>query len=268
MPARIVRGEINASESLSRVSMLADLTFRALIVACDDWGRIDGRLPVLRGLIFPLRPEVTDRKLDGWLNELAAGPDAPIIRYVVDGRAYIALSGWEKHRGKSNRAASSKCPEPGSGRSAEIPGDPPVCIGYGVEGNESTPESGGPPSASKPGRSARRRVDPRAEAAWPLIRAAFAEHAAELGPNLGIDRSDLIAKRIDDGATVDDLVAAVHGYVRQNGLEPRGDFDPRRFFRPQTVFKAEGFSDRVDAGRGPRPVGSGVSKAAQLWGLR
>lgn len=101
-----------------------------------------------------------------------------------------------------------------------------------------------------------------------MVRAAFAEHGTTLGESIGADRADLIAKRLDAGATPDDLVAAVHGYVRQNGLEPRGDFDPRRFFRPQTVFKAEGFSDRVDAGRGPRPIGSGVSKAAQLWGLR
>ena len=104
MPARVIRGEINASDSLARVSMPADLTFRALIVAADDWGRLDGRLPVLRGMLFPLRQEVTDRKLDGWLDELAAGPDAPIVRYVVDGRPFIALMGWEKHRGKAKRA--------------------------------------------------------------------------------------------------------------------------------------------------------------------
>lgn len=131
MPARVIRGEINASDSLARVSMPADLTFRALIVAADDWGRLDGRLPVLRGMLFPLRQEVTDRKLDGWLDELAAGSDAPIVRYVVDGRPFIALMGWEKHRGKAKRAASSKYPEPHPRRSADIPGireisgDPP-----------------------------------------------------------------------------------------------------------------------------------------------
>lgn len=131
MPARVIRGEINASDSLSRVSMAADLTFRALIVAADDWGRIDGRLPVLRGMLFPLRAEVTERKLDAWLDELAAGDDAPIERYVVDGRPFIALRGWEKHRGQAKRARSSKHPEPPPRRSADLPGilgnpgDPP-----------------------------------------------------------------------------------------------------------------------------------------------
>lgn len=133
---------------------------------------------------------------------------------------------------------------------------------------EERTEAPSAPPAARARRVRRRSVDPRSEEAWPAIRQAFEEHGTKLGDAIGVDRSELIAKRMDEGATVDDLVAAVHGYVRANGLEPRGDFDPRRFFRPQTVFKGEGFSDRVDAGRGPRPVGSGVSKAAQLWGLR
>jgi len=43
MPSRVVRGDINASDSLSRVSLEADLTFRALLVAVDDYGRLDAR---------------------------------------------------------------------------------------------------------------------------------------------------------------------------------------------------------------------------------
>jgi len=137
MPTRVIRGEINASDSLSAVSMQADLTFRALIVACDDFGRIDGRLPALKALLFPLREEVTTKKLDAWLDELAAGPDAPIERYVVDGRPYIVLTGWEKHRGKSRRGSSSKCPEPLPRKSAEVHADPPVSRESGVESRES-----------------------------------------------------------------------------------------------------------------------------------
>lgn len=128
MPSRVVRGEINSSDSLSRVSIGAELVFRALIVAVDDFGRIDARLPVLRGLLFPLRREVTEAKLDAWLAELAAGPDPLLELYVDAGRPFLALTGWEKHRGKTKRAASSRCPEPPPRRSAdprEISGDPP-----------------------------------------------------------------------------------------------------------------------------------------------
>lgn len=144
--------------------MLADLVFRALIVAVDDYGRIDGRVRVLRGLLFPLRPEVTDKKLEGWLDELAQGPDAPIVRYEVDGRPYIALSGWEKHRGKSNRAKNSKCPEPASGRIRENPSNPPV--GSTPVERESTlggdrpePPAEAAPSAPHPRGGASRRAE-------------------------------------------------------------------------------------------------------------
>ena len=137
MPTRVVRGEIVASESLSKVSMQADLTFRSLIVACDDYGRIDGRLPALKALLFPLREEVSLKKLDGWLDELAAGPDAPIVRYVVDGRPYVAMTGWEKHRGKGRRGSFSKCPEPLPRKSEEMHVNPPGNRESGDENRES-----------------------------------------------------------------------------------------------------------------------------------
>jgi hypothetical protein len=129
MPARIIRGEINASESLSQVSIEADLTFRALIVAVDDYGRIDGRLPVLKGLLFPLRERMTTKRIGAVLEELAGIPDPPILLYEVDGRPYVQLTGWETHRGKGRRGASSKYPEPLPRKSAdpqENHSNPPV----------------------------------------------------------------------------------------------------------------------------------------------
>lgn len=128
---------------------------------------------------------------------------------------------------------------------------------------EKEPAALPPPSRS---RIRAKAPDPRALEAWPAIRAAFAEHGTDLGESVAPDRSDLIAKRLDAGATAADLVQAVHGYVRIHGLDKKPDgYDPRAYFRPKTVFKADGFSDRVDAGRGPRPV-SGPSKAERMWG--
>src|SRR5262245_42348600 len=98
VPSRVIRGEINSSDSLSRVSMLADLTFRALIVAVDDFGRTDGRLTYLRAALYPMRPEVQLEDLDGWLSELEQ--EGCIRRYKIEARPYIALVGWEKHRAK------------------------------------------------------------------------------------------------------------------------------------------------------------------------
>ncbi len=111
---------------------------------------------------------------------------------------------------------------------------------------------------SKPEPSANR----KAREAWPAIRAAFASHGKNLSESIGGDRIGLISKRMAEGATEADLVAAVHGYVRgHGGLEERDDFNPRLYFQPATVFTAEGFSDRVDNGRGPPPAAKSATKS-------
>ena len=69
MPSRVIRGEINSSRSLSRVSLEADLTFRALIVAVDDYGRCDADPLMLKALLYPRREEVTAKKARAWVDE-------------------------------------------------------------------------------------------------------------------------------------------------------------------------------------------------------
>ena len=110
MPSRVVRAEINASESLSRVSLQADLTFRALIVAVDDYGRIDGRPAALKAALFPVRETLTTEEVSEWIDELTE--EGCVRRYAVGGREYLQLTAWEKHRGRAKRAKYSKCPEP------------------------------------------------------------------------------------------------------------------------------------------------------------
>lgn len=117
MPSRVVRGEINSSASLGRVSMLADLTFRALIVATDDYGRMDARRDMLKAALFPTRPEATPAKIEKWLAELV--DEGCVQLYEVDGRRYLSLPSWETHRGKQRRAPKSQFPDP-----PEILGNP------------------------------------------------------------------------------------------------------------------------------------------------
>lgn len=126
MPARIVRGYINASRSLSRVSMHADLTFRALIVAADDYGRHEAEPRLLKAALYPLRDEVTPAEVRGWVDELAG--DGCVRLYEVDGREYLELTGWERHRGRGRRADASKYPDPPgvSGPSEDTHTDPRI----------------------------------------------------------------------------------------------------------------------------------------------
>lgn len=117
---------INSSHSLSQVSLQADLTFRAMIVAADDYGRLDGRIEILKGLLFPLRKSVTVVKLNEWIHELTRGPHPPVDWYEVDERPYLFLTGWEKHRGQLKRRKRPEFPDPPESRDShcrEVPGD-------------------------------------------------------------------------------------------------------------------------------------------------
>jgi hypothetical protein len=132
MPSRVIRGEINSSGSLSRVSMQAELTFDRLLTAVDDYGRYDARPAMLKAGLFPVRAEATPKKIAGWVAELAR--EGCVLLYEVGGRPYLAMTGWEKHRGRGRRGTESKFPAPAETHSPaseessdplEVPGDPP-----------------------------------------------------------------------------------------------------------------------------------------------
>ena len=117
MPSRVIRGEINSSESLSRVSLEADLTFRALIVAVDDFGRMDARPKILKAALYPMR-DVSVGQIMDWLEELCR--EGCVQRYQVAGRWYLQLTNWEIHRGRQRRAKESRLPPPAGTESQEI----------------------------------------------------------------------------------------------------------------------------------------------------
>ncbi|MBM4419878.1 MAG: hypothetical protein FJ033_16465 [Chloroflexi bacterium] len=124
MPSRVIRGEILSSDTLSRVSLEAEALFWRLLIAADDFGRLDGRLPVLRALLFPIR-NVPVEHIEEWLCELEYADESggPLLRYVVEGRPYVLLQKWEKHRSNSKRAKESRFPAPPTGP-RECPGIP------------------------------------------------------------------------------------------------------------------------------------------------
>ena len=120
----------------------AQLMFVKLIVAVDDYGRFDARPEILKGQLYPLEKGTDEAMIVGWLDELCAGDKPPTMVYSVDGKTYLALTGWEAHRGSSRRAAKSKFPDPAEGECIaspdirEILGDPrypPVSRESGVE---------------------------------------------------------------------------------------------------------------------------------------
>ena len=242
MPSRVIRAEINSSDSLSRVSMEADLTFRALLVAVDDYGRFDGRLAVLKATLFPTR-EISPKKLEGWLAELDA--EGCIQRYEVDGRPYVALTGWERHRGKGRRADESRFPSPPersqsnpriSGKSDDEHVNPPVGRWTRDEEREARDER-------------RARADARDSLAWAAMEEAFARHGKR--DLRGTEpRLKAIRGRLSEGFEPEDFRRAVDGYQSMHaGRNGSGDFDPARYFTPETILQPSKFSKYVEQAR-------------------
>jgi hypothetical protein len=115
MPSRVIQGTINRSASLARVSLEAEHLFRALLLVVDDYGRTDARLPILKAECVPLRTEYDAARIRACLVELCScdpGATGPVRLYEVDGRPYLVLVNWERHRWHFKRAKHSKYPPP------------------------------------------------------------------------------------------------------------------------------------------------------------
>ncbi len=92
---------------------------------------------------------------------------------------------------------------------------------------------------------------------WPQIREAFAFYGRQVSPVCGPSRRKLIEKRLAEGYSPQAIISAVDGYVHfHEGLDPKPgeDFNPRKWFDPDSVFKAERFDTRVELGEQGRWV--------------
>lgn len=119
MPSRVIRDSILSSRSLSRVSLGADLLFRSLILAVDDYGRFDARPELIRSACFPARPQIELKEVVAWLEELCE--EGCVQRYEIEGDWYLCLPGWEKHRSRGKRAEFSKFPSPSKNEKGRRP---------------------------------------------------------------------------------------------------------------------------------------------------
>ncbi|MBN1690430.1 MAG: hypothetical protein JW901_05370 [Dehalococcoidia bacterium] len=122
MPNRIIKESICTSCDIEQLSPVEEIFFYRLIVNCDDYGRMDGRVPILRAKCFPLRlGKVSDAMVEGYLQKLCSVGMVQI--YVVDRKPYVQISTWEKHQ--QQRAKRSKYPSP-DGNGNQMISDAPV----------------------------------------------------------------------------------------------------------------------------------------------
>lgn len=112
MPNRILHERICVSDTLAQLSGDEERLFYRLIVQCDDYGRFDGRVSVIRARCFPLQLDlVTDAWILVWLGRLV---DVGLVAlYEVEGQAFLRVVSWTRYQ--YPRAKHSKFPDPTNG---------------------------------------------------------------------------------------------------------------------------------------------------------
>jgi hypothetical protein len=102
MPQRFLRPGITTSDAWNAVSFPAQSFYIRLLTLVDDWGRYDGRVPVLHGQCFALRSDIVPQETAALRSELHA---AGLIEvYAVEGKEYVQITKWqERARGTNSR---------------------------------------------------------------------------------------------------------------------------------------------------------------------
>jgi hypothetical protein len=111
LPNRIIKESICTSDSIAELSWFEEVLFYRLIVNCDDFGRYDGRVPVIKNRLFPLKEDLTAKAVKSALTKLASV--GLVALYEFEGKPYLHLPTWNDHQ--SARATKSKYPDPESG---------------------------------------------------------------------------------------------------------------------------------------------------------
>lgn len=108
MPNRIIKESICVSDSIAELSWFEEVLFYRLIVSCDDYGRFDGRIPVIKNRLFPLKDNITAKAVSDGINKLASA--RLVVLYEFEGKPYLYLPTWNDHQ--NVRAKKSKYPAP------------------------------------------------------------------------------------------------------------------------------------------------------------
>jgi hypothetical protein len=130
MPNRILKESIRTSDEIDALSPEEEVLFYRLLVACDDYGRFDGRARVVRAACFPLKEDLTSAHVSAGLDRLAAV--GLIWFYDTREGRFLQVSNWQKHQ--QTRAAHSKYPDPPANMSP--PSTCPPVISNAGNGNQ------------------------------------------------------------------------------------------------------------------------------------
>lgn len=104
---RSVKPEMRRSRTVCAWPYVVRWTFVGLPGYCDDEGRGEDDVRLLKAELYPLDDDVTPSKLEKHLQQIAA--TGPLCRYEVDGKRYLHLTSFGEHQ-RVNRPTPSRIP--------------------------------------------------------------------------------------------------------------------------------------------------------------
>ena len=113
MPNRIIKESIKRSPEIDRLSWFEEVVFYRMIVTADDYGRIDGRMVVLKNDLFPTKDTITKKAIEDAVSKLVSV--GLLVSYVDDesDMPYLAFTKWEKHQTIRNKYSRYPAPPDG-----------------------------------------------------------------------------------------------------------------------------------------------------------
>lgn len=105
--ARNIKPGFFDNEELASMPHGARLLFVGLWTLADREGRLEDRPKKIRAMLFPYEREAD---VDEWLNALETSEERFIIRYEVEGKAFIQVRNFHKHQNPHHMEAPSEIP--------------------------------------------------------------------------------------------------------------------------------------------------------------
>lgn len=110
MPNRIIKETIKRSPEIDRLTWFEEVVFYRLIVTADDYGRLDGRMIVLKNDLFPTKDTITKKSIEDAINKLVSvGLLVPYVDAESD-MPYLVIRKWEKHQTVRNKYSRFPAP--------------------------------------------------------------------------------------------------------------------------------------------------------------
>ena len=239
MPNRIIKESVCTSDSIDQLTWFEEVLFYRLMVSCDDYGRFDGRVAVIKNRLFPLKENLTADEVSHALDMLAMVD--LVRRYTVDGKPYLYLPTWEHHQ--TIRAKKSKYPKPCEQmKSSEI-----ICEQMNanvpvIQSNPIQSESNPNPirnteiPADEP-KENKSKYSAECEEVITYLNSKAGTHYRNVDSN-----RKLITARMKEGYTVEDFKTVID----KKCDEWKGT-DMQQFIRPVTLFQASKFENYLNA---------------------